>query len=1388
MSEAKSLEAIFSQAIQIPDVEERRQYVEQACDRNVDLAQQIFSLLQAAQDVGSFLESPAHRSNPADESANRTGQFRPTSSNSEFAFLGEPVAPEDLGSLGPYRILNCVGRGGMGIVFRAIDPKLQRVVAVKALAPDIARDPMARKRFEREARSAAAVSHPHVVVIHAVDETHNPPYLVMEFVQGKTLAEKLATHGALSVKEILRIGSQIAEGVAAAHKQGVVHRDMKPANILLENGIERAKVTDFGLAKTIDDMAMTRTGDLSGTPQFMSPEQASGGTIDHRTDLFSLGTILYAMCTGRPPFRADNPLAILKRICEDTPRPIQQVNPDIPAWLSEIVDRLLAKSPVDRFQSAAEVAELLQQHLATLQAALTESQTALKAKLRTPLNPPKRWSSAVFALGILAGVSILVWVAITSKTSSTLPTSSDTEQSVAAAALTAGSLSPDPPSATEPKLLAFKIVGFDRWVNEVSSMPAPQQVKAVAKKLVELNPGFDGQLTGSRFQGEPGIENGVVRSIGFVTDNVTDLSPVRALPQLKTLWCQGSEKKQAILSDLSPLEGMKLRELFCGQSRVSDLSPLQGMPLEVVDFHKTQVIDLSPLAGMKLTVINIDSTQITDFSPLKGMPLEALNCPNTPVSDLSPLRGAKLNYFGGNETKVADLAPLQGMPLKEIRLGNTLISDLSLLKGMPLEILFCGNTAISDLSPLQGMKLVHVAINDTKVVDLTPLIGMKLKGLQMYNTAVHDLSAVKGMPLTAIDAYNSAVIDLSPLQSCQNLITVNLCRTNVTPREVSALQTSLPDCKIEWDGRTQPATAFQQWMNELAAMSAEQQIRAVSAKLVELNPGFDGKVTGWNGSDLPVVENGVVTNIGFVTDNVTDISPVRALTHLRFLRCEGSDAGKGKLRDLSPLMGMNLRGLRCGNSRVHDLSPLRGMALQVLSGSSTQISDLSPLEGMELSVLYCGATAVADLSPLRGMPLRAIAFFGTPVSDISPLKGMPLDDVHFSSTVVSDLKPLQGMKLAFLRCGGTKVRDLSPLSGMMLQGLDCSHTQLTQLSPLRGMPLSFFMGANTPISDAAPLLECKKLTSVDLRRSRISEQGVDALLNALPNCKIDWDGPVKPITEFMSPAFQEWIKSVVDLSAEKQVDAVSQKLLELNPGFDGKVTPTVEADVVTGIMFFTDNVTDISPVRALVGLTMLNCFATNQRGQLADLSPLRGMNLVSLRCGGNRVEDLTPLEGMKLSLLHCNGNRINDLSPLRGMSLKDLHVGDTQVFDLAPLNRMPLTSLECSSSQVSDLSPLRGMKLTHLRIQVSNVADLSPLEGMPLLVLSSFHTHVSDLSALKGMPLTELTVSYTPIEDLRPLVECRNLTALDVGHTQVTAADVAALQQALPNCKIHWGD
>ena len=205
------------------------------------------------------------------------------------------------------------------------------------------------------------------MAIHDVQSEQHPPFLVMEYVPGWSLQDRVEHDGPLAATEILRIGMQAAAGLAAAHHQGVIHRDVKPANILLEKGVERARLTDFGLARAADDATLTHSGIVAGTPHYMSPEQARGATVDARSDLFSLGAVLYFMATGHPPFRAEQAMAILNRICHDRHRSVQSINANIPDSLARTIDRLLEKKPARRFTTATEVQQLLANQLHELQ-------------------------------------------------------------------------------------------------------------------------------------------------------------------------------------------------------------------------------------------------------------------------------------------------------------------------------------------------------------------------------------------------------------------------------------------------------------------------------------------------------------------------------------------------------------------------------------------------------------------------------------------------------------------------------------------------------------------------------------------------------------------------------------------------------------------------------------------------------------------------------------------------------------------------------------------------------------------------------------------------------------------------------------------------------------
>src|SRR5262249_49410324 len=400
---------IFLGATELPDEAARVAYLDLACGGDAPLRERVEALLRSHDPDGSFLGTPAAVIPDPDHAATRAfspdpepgpihedetpraagpgipGPPGPIHEDETLAFLAPPGRPDSLGRIGHYEALQVLGKGSFGIVFWAFDNVLERVVAVKVMAPQLATTSPARKRFIREARSSAAVRHENVVQVHEVGE-QPLPFLVMEFIPGETLQQKLDRVGPLDVPETLRIGRQVAEGLAAAHDHDLIHRDIKPGNVLLESGPHgRPKITDFGLARAADDASISQSGNVAGTPMYMAPEQALAEPLDHRADLFSLGSVLYQMVSGRPPFRANTMVAVLKRVAEDQPRAIREIIPETPQWLCDIIAKLHAKNPDDRFQSAREVADVLADCEAQLRA-----NTKLKDFSRIPRSKAQR--------------------------------------------------------------------------------------------------------------------------------------------------------------------------------------------------------------------------------------------------------------------------------------------------------------------------------------------------------------------------------------------------------------------------------------------------------------------------------------------------------------------------------------------------------------------------------------------------------------------------------------------------------------------------------------------------------------------------------------------------------------------------------------------------------------------------------------------------------------------------------------------------------------------------------------------------------------------------------------------------------------------------------------
>ena len=563
----------------------------------------------------------------------------------------------------------------MGQVFKAEHRRMKRVVAIKMLPPAVTKDAAASARFQREVEAAAKLSHPNIVAAYDADEANGVHFLVMEYVEGKDLSVLVKQDGPFSVEKAVSYILQAARGLEFAHGEGVIHRDIKPANLLLDKK-GTVKILDMGLARieaggdAPTQAELTGTGAVMGTVDYMAPEQArSTHKADARADIYSLGCTLYYLLTAKPLYEADSLTSKLLAHQGDPIPLFREKRDDVPEEVQAVFEKMVAKKVEDRYQSMTGVIAALEQCSNGQQTSFSVQQpvgtvldnsamTFLKdLPVHTTIKPnPKAAKTAAKpaidggskkkklnsntpiwigagAMGFLALVFGVIVIIRNQK-------GEEVGRLELPPGHTAEVQQPDKNPVIVPNVIGKVDAArsgttstdpaFQAWIKDAAAMPATRQLDAVIKKMQEMNTGFDGKETHK-------IEDNVVTELVFLTDAVTDISPVQVLVRLQSLGCNGSGAARSRLSDLSPLQGLALTNLNCGNTRISNLSPLIGMPLRSLNCKFTQVADLSVLKQMKLTHLYCANSEITDLSPLTQMPLVELECNGTSVSNLSPL-------------------------------------------------------------------------------------------------------------------------------------------------------------------------------------------------------------------------------------------------------------------------------------------------------------------------------------------------------------------------------------------------------------------------------------------------------------------------------------------------------------------------------------------------------------------------------------------------------------------------------------------------------------------------------------------------------------------------------------------------------------------------------
>jgi serine/threonine protein kinase len=1027
--------------------------------------------------------------------------------------------PGDLGRLDRYRVLKQLGKGGMGAVYLGFDERLRRKVALKVMLPDAAADPQAKERFLREARAAAQIAHDNVIAIHEADEVDGIPYIAMQYLQGYPLDVYLAKKGRPSFPQVVRIGREIALGLAAAHRLGLVHRDIKPGNVWLEAPNGRVKILDFGLARPAKSAAgeLTQSGAVVGTPAYMAPEQARGHAVDGRADLFSLGVVLYRLVTDHLPFDGPDVMAILTALAVEEPRPVLEWNNETPPALAELIHELLAKKPGARPQTADEVAARLftiadrgpgatvkpvvyvpvsvtvlesGNVFEGIESACTEIDSSLSRRHAPPTVRQRPYAFiAGGVVSILLGAGLLTALVGGSKPETRnvddRPAKKPTEP---------------PKTVKKPEVSAhFDHSPFPKldpaWLKTVSALPLTDILGPINEELKRRNPDYDGK--GLAWVNDP--LTGTKSALEVKSDQVADLMPLLAVQNLESLSLFAIGQEPSRLASVAPLRG--LRKLRCLR----------------IEFH-TRLTDLGPLHGLPIEQLLVRGCGVESIEPLRGMPLDKLEIPGLFVPDLRPLARSPLRVFHfGHPDLAPDLAPIAECPLEHVRIEWGLGIDLAPLRRCPLKSFAMNYTAQPDLAALEGTNIEAFSGFDSFQYESFLRTLPKLATVGAYNmapvpaadyfrdcderrtkrdkwVAAHIVKPVKDRIAASrarfekqnegrITAFSPTIVDgeviaidltgSDPLSNCWDLSFLRVFPklksivfegVSYTPLFHQVIDLPIEEIRI-------PGTAMHIGKN-LHAFSQMKSLKKVNDWSIA---EFDQK---WR--LFPRAKESPVST-PLDEQWLARVAALPAAEAVAEVTAELRRRNRGFEGTLEPVSGGDSirTALRVVSCRIVDLAPLlalpelKELSLSGMGTETSPLVNLSPLTGLKhlrrLELTH--HSNLTDLAPLAGMSLTNLSLLSCGVSDLAPLRGSrTINELNIHNSPIRSLEPVRGWPLKSIWFGHPDiVLDLAPLADTPLENVTILGARGLNLEPIKRCPLKSFTMNYTALPDLRPL-------------------------------------------------------------------------------------------------------------------------------------------------------------------------------------------------------------------------------------------------------------------------------------------------------------------------------